>query len=390
MVELADASVDLVVTSPPYWHIKDYAAPHQIGFGQNLHAYLKDVFRVWQECYRVLKPGRRLCVNVGDQFARAALYGRYKIIPIHAEFIIQAEHLGFDYRGGIIWQKKTTMNTTGGATVMGSYPYPPNGLIEIDYEFILIFKKPGPPTKVPAEVKAASRLTKEEWKEYFSGHWRFGGAKKAGHEAAFPLELPRRLIRMFSFVGETVLDPFLGSGTTLQAARQCNCQGVGYEINEDFLEAIEAKAGEVEVIRRTESAPLEPVTGYRPAIPDTSGPVDEKGFKKRQPKLRRVRRVIGPDRIGLDGGQTVRLRGLVIDRPEEARAYLEEKIKGKEVFLRFDAGQPTDEEEVAAYVYLKNRIFINAHLIKTGLASVDQAQDFGRKAKFLKIQSGRG
>src|SRR3989304_5717231 len=89
MPELADASVDLVVTSPPYWHIKDYGVPGQIGYGQSLHEYLKDLFHVWRECFRVLREGARLCINVGDQFARAAVYGRYKVIPLHAEFINQ-------------------------------------------------------------------------------------------------------------------------------------------------------------------------------------------------------------------------------------------------------------------------------------------------------------
>ena len=124
MEEVEDNRVDLVVTSPPYWHIKDYRVEGQVGYGQSLHEYLKDLYRVWKECYRVIKPGRRFCLNIGDQFARSIIYGRYKIIPLHAEFIAQCEDIGFYYMGSIIWQKKTTMNTTGGA----------NGMVEIDYE----------------------------------------------------------------------------------------------------------------------------------------------------------------------------------------------------------------------------------------------------------------
>jgi len=220
MIEVQDDSIGLVVTSPPYWNIKDYGLNGQIGYGQTLHEYLKDLYRVWKECFRALLPGRRLCVNIGDQFARSIIYGRYKVIPLHAEIISQCEDIGFDYMGSIIWQKKTTMNTTGGATVMGSYPYPPNGLIEIDYEFILIFKKPGNANNVAKEIKAESILSKEEWKKYFTGHWNFGGAKQIEHEAMFPDELPFRLIKMFTFVGDTVLDPFLGSGTTIKVASQ--------------------------------------------------------------------------------------------------------------------------------------------------------------------------
>ena len=243
MAEVKDEDIDLVVTSPPYWHIKDYGSVGQTGFGQSLHAYLKDLYHTWRECFRLLRPGSRLCLNIGDQFARSAIYGRYKVIPLHAELIAQCEEIGFDFMGAVIWRKKTTMNTTGGANVMGSYPYPPNGLVEIDYEFIQIFKKPGPGRKVAPEVKAASKLTKEEWKEYFSGHWQFGGARQLGHEARFPEELPRRLIKMFTFHGDTVLDPFLGSGTTVKAALELGRQAVGYEINEAYLSLIKENLG---------------------------------------------------------------------------------------------------------------------------------------------------
>jgi len=243
MREVKEEEIDLIVTSPPYWHIKDYGAPEQIGYGQTLHEYLKSLYYVWEECYRVLRRGGRFCLNIGDQFARSIIYGHYKVIPIHAEFIAQCEQIGFDYMGSIIWQKKTTMNTTGGATVMGSFPYPPNGIVEIDYEFIHIFKKPGESKRVPREIKEASKLTKEEWKEYFSGHWHFGGAKQIGHEAMFPDELPRRLIKMFTFVGDAVLDPFLGSGTTVKAALELQRNSVGYEINKDFLDIIKEKTG---------------------------------------------------------------------------------------------------------------------------------------------------
>jgi site-specific DNA-methyltransferase (adenine-specific) len=115
--------------------------------------------------------------------------------------------------GAIIWQKQTTTNTTGGASLMGSFPTPRNGILSIDYEFILIFKKLGiPKSKVSKEIKEQSKMTKEEWKEYFAGHWNFGGARQDGHIAMFPEELPKRLIKMFAFKGETVLDPFMGSG----------------------------------------------------------------------------------------------------------------------------------------------------------------------------------
>ncbi len=172
MAEVADGSIGLVVTSPPYWHLKDYGVPGQIGYGQTLHEYLLDLSRVWRECWRVLMPGRRLSINIGDQFARAVVYGRYKVIPLHAEMIAQCETIGFDHMGAIIW-KKTTMRTAGGAVVMGSFPYPPNGIVELDYEFILVFKKPGQTGRVPSHPKEAAQLSRDDWKEYFSGHWTF-------------------------------------------------------------------------------------------------------------------------------------------------------------------------------------------------------------------------
>jgi len=244
MIEVNDKSTHLIITSPPYWQIKDYGDKNQIGFNDSYEGYISNLNKVWAECYRVLFPGCRLCVNIGDQFARAVTYGRYKIIPIREEIIRFCESIGFDYMGAIIWQKKTTMKTTGGASVMGSFPYPRNGLIEIDYEFILLFKKLGKsPNNVSREIKELSKLSNEEWRRYFTGHWNFAGEKQTGHIAMFPEELPRRLIKMFSFVGETVLDPFLGSGTTTKAAKDLNRNSIGYEINKNYLSIIRQKVG---------------------------------------------------------------------------------------------------------------------------------------------------
>ncbi|MBI5732181.1 MAG: site-specific DNA-methyltransferase [Candidatus Magasanikbacteria bacterium] len=245
MTEIKNESVHFIVTSPPYWQIKDYGDKNQIGFNDTYKEYIENLNKVWAECYRVLCSGCRLCVNIGDQFARAATYGRYKIIPIREEIIRFCESIGFDYMGAIIWQKKTTMNTTGGASVMGSFPYPRNGLIEIDYEFILLFKKLGKsPNDVSVDTKEKSKLTNEEWRKYFTGHWNFAGEKQGnGHIAVFPEELPRRLIKMFSFIGEIILDPFLGSGTTTKVAAELNRNSIGYEINKDYLKTIKEKVG---------------------------------------------------------------------------------------------------------------------------------------------------
>ena len=141
MKEVDNESIHLIITSPPYWQLKDYGSGKQIGFNDKYEEYINNLNLVWNKCHRVLHRGCRLCVNIGDQFARSVYYGRYKIIPIRTEIIKFCESVGFDYMGAIIWQKVTTCHTTGGATVMGSFPYPRNGILKLDYEFILLFKK---------------------------------------------------------------------------------------------------------------------------------------------------------------------------------------------------------------------------------------------------------
>jgi len=393
MKEVDDESVDLIITSPPYWHIKDYGKPNQIGYGQTLHEYLKDLYYVWNECYRVLRKGSRLCINIGDQFARSIIYGKYKVIPLHAEIITQCENLGFDYMGAIIWQKKTTMNTTGGANIMGSFPYPPNGIVEIDYEFILIFKKPGKIKKVSKEIKELSSLTKEEWKEYFSGHWNFGGAKQIEHEAMFPEELPRRLIRMFSFVGDTILDPFLGSGTTVKVALELGRNAIGYEINKHFLEIIKKKIGmnenllikpfNVEIIEREEDIIL-PEINYIPLIQDAKPQVDPKKFRFEGDRLYKVVDIIDEETLQVDTGLFVKFLGVKIIRKEETLKYLENYLLGKNIILKFDPNF-IEEDYVKAYVYLKNKIFINAYLIKSGLGVPDITIQHKYKEKFINL-----
>lgn len=234
-------SVDLIVTSPPYWQLKDYGNPNQIGFNQSYEEYIDSLNLVWMECFRVLRSGCRLCINIGDQFARAAYYGRYKVVPIHSEIIRFCETIGFDYMGSIIWQKPTTMHTSGGGKVMGSYPYPRGGIVKVDYEYILLFKKPGNCKTPPTDIKDSSKLSDEEWNTFFSSHWNFFGDRQNKHIAVFPEELPHRLIRMFSFYGDMVLDPFMGSGTTALAAIRNGRNVVGYEINHDFLKFYEDK-----------------------------------------------------------------------------------------------------------------------------------------------------
>ncbi|MCX8051993.1 MAG: site-specific DNA-methyltransferase [Chlorobi bacterium] len=412
MQDVPDESVHLIVTSPPYWQLKDYGCENQIGFHDSYEDYINHLNLVWKECYRVLHPGCRLCINIGDQFARSVYYGRYKVIPIRTEIIRFCETLGMDYMGAIIWQKVTTMNTTGGASIMGSFPYPRNGIIKLDYEFILIFKKLGIPPKVSVDVKERSKLTPEEWNTYFAGHWQFNGEKQDKHIAMFPEELPRRLIRMFSFIGETVLDPFLGSGTTSLAAKNLGRNSIGYEINSEFLPIIRHKLGvgnssmfddatvefvsrlDVDIDFEEEIARL-PYRFRDPHRLDKKvdpralpfGSTITANANKGTEDLFRVTAVLSPSKILLDTGVVVRLIGIsdVVPDPSNAMKFLCELTKGKRVFLRFDRDKYDNEGNLLAYVHLKNRTFVNAHLIRTGYVAVDCSRSYALRDKFLQL-----
>lgn len=232
MRELDDESVHLVVTSPPYWNIKDYGNEDQIGFNESLQEYISRLRRVWSECYRVLKPGCRMVVNIGDQYHRAQDGKPYQITPLNAHIInsiLDATQQEILFLGSIIWQKVSNTETSGGACVMGSYGRPRNGYVSYDYEYVNIFRKPGSDPDVPDELKSHDGIEKEEWKELFNGHWQFPGARQDIHSAPFPEELPRRAIRMFTFTGDRVLDPFLGRGTTMAVADNMGRSSVGYE-----------------------------------------------------------------------------------------------------------------------------------------------------------------
>jgi site-specific DNA-methyltransferase (adenine-specific) len=236
MQELDDNSVHLIVTSPPYWNIKDYGPDEQIGFQDSLADYIDRLKAVWQECHRVLHPGCRMVVNIGDQYHRAENGRPYQITPLNAHVInsvLDSTSREMLFLGNIIWQKISNTETSGGASVMGSYGRPRNGYVSYDYEYISIFRKPGSDPKVPKELVEADEISLGEWRELFDGHWNFTGESQDEHPAPFPAELPRRILRMFSFSGDMVLDPFLGSGTTMKVADEMNRSSVGYEVGFD-------------------------------------------------------------------------------------------------------------------------------------------------------------
>lgn len=405
-----DKTVHLVITSPPYWQLKDYGTEDQIGYHEDYETYINNLNLVWKECYRVLDNGCRLCVNIGDQFARAVYYGRYKVIPIRTEIIKFCESIGFDYMGAIIWQKQTTTNTTGGASLMGSFPTPRNGIISIDYEFILIFKKLGKPSReVSKEIKEQSKLTMEEWKEYFSGHWNFGGVKQEGHIAMFPEELPKRLIKMFAFKGETVLDPFMGSGTTSMAAKNLDRNSIGYEINPDFIDTAKQKLNvrqtdisgtKYEFLKDTINSNIEKEFDNLPYRFVDFHKLDKKvdpkklqfGSKidknsRQREKYYLVKEVISPELVKLNNDLVVRLIGVKEKKCKNgsAKQFLYDKTKGQKVFMKFDDQKYDSNNNLMCYLYLKNKTFLNAHLVKEGLAEPDLSIDFKYKEKFKKL-----
>ena len=404
--KIADKSVQLIITSPPYWQLKDYGSDDQIGFNDSYEEYINNLNLVWKECYRVLSDGCRLCINIGDQFARSVYYGRYKVIPIRTEIIRFCETLGMDYMGAIIWQKTTTMNTSGGGAVMGSFPYPRNGILKLDYEFILIFKKLGNAPKPSKEQKQNSILTKEEWNQYFSSHWNFNGVKQLEHIAMFPEELPKRLIKMFSFVGETIFDPFAGSGTTSLAALHLGRNSIGYEINQDFIQVIRDKLCNDGNIRQEQATitfseddnrnySLEslPYILHDPHKMDKKVDVKKLQFgskidssTSKREDLHTVKEIISSEKIILDNGLVVCLLGVreIPKYREQAIEFLKVKFKKHKVFLKYDTLKYNDNNELMCYIYLDNKTFVNNHLIRTGFVAVDERFDYSCKQKFLK------
>ena len=387
---------------------------NQLGFNESYESYINNLNLVWNECYRVLNKGCRLCINIGDQFARAVYYGRYKVIPIRTEIIKFCETKGFDYMGAIIWQKVTTSNTTGGATIMGSFPYPRNGILKIDYEFILLFKKPGNPPKPNQEFKKKSAMTKDEWNTYFQGHWNFSGARQDNHLAMFPEELPKRLIKMFSFVADTVLDPFLGSGTTSLAAKTLDRNSVGYEINTEFIPIIKEKLSvnkkdifdenlydfisqerhsfnyeeDIEKLPYKFKDPHSFDKKVDPKKLQFGSKLDKNGGKREQ--YFSVKEIISPEVIKLNNDLTIRLIG-VREKSEIdgiAKNYLISKTQGQKVYLKYDQQKYDDKNQLLCYLYLKNKTFINAHLIKKGFAFADHINNYKYKIKFIELEKG--
>jgi len=234
-------SVHLVVTSPPYWTLKKYETRKgQLGDVAQYEAFLAELDKVWRECERVLVEGGRICCIVGDVCIPRKRDGRHRIMPLHADIQARARSVGLDCLTPILWHKIANGTTEVEGNGAGFYgkPYQPGAVVKNDVEYILFLRKSGEYRKTSMLQKALSMLTKSEMQLWFRSFWSDirGASTRGGHPAPYPVELAERLIRMFSFAGDTVLDPFAGTGSTTVAAIRAGRNSIGNEIEPKYLE----------------------------------------------------------------------------------------------------------------------------------------------------------
>lgn len=238
LASVPDESVQIVVTSPPYFDLVTYVeGDGQLGHVHDYAAFLDDLDHVWSECMRTLIPGGRLCIVVGDVCRSRRKFGKHEIIPLHADILVRCRQLGFEGLATIFWHKIANATTeVGGAGAMLGKPYEPNGVVKNDVEYVLRFKKPGPYRKPTPLQRAASLLPPDEYDAAMRQVWTDipGASRLRGHPAPFPSTLAARVIRMSSYVEDTVLDPFVGTGSTVEAAVATNRSSIGYEIAEPY------------------------------------------------------------------------------------------------------------------------------------------------------------
>jgi len=233
---LDDESIHLVVTSPPYWNLKRYNEnPGQLGHIKDYESFLCQLEKVWHGVFRVLVPGGRLVCVVGDVCVSRRRFGRHLVFPLHADISVLCRKIGFDNLNPIIWHKisNASFEVENGSKFLGK-PYEPNAIIKNDMEFILMQRKPGGYRKPTEEQRRLSKIDKNDFHSWFRQIWSITGASTKNHPAPFPLELATRLVRMFSFHGDTVLDPFCGTGTTMIASLRYGRNSIGIDIDPEY------------------------------------------------------------------------------------------------------------------------------------------------------------
>ncbi len=237
---VADSSAHLIVTSPPYWTLKEYRrTPNQMGFIKDYDLFLDELDKVWRECMRILVPGGRICCVVGDVCISRKKGGRHYVMPLHSDIQVRMRGTGLDCLTPILWYKIANGAREAEGNGAGFYgkPYQPGQVIKNDIEHILFFRKGGQYRSVTPTQKALSMLTKGEMKSWFRPFWTeiAGASTREGHPAPYPVQLAERLIRMFSFAGDTILDPFVGTGSTTVAAIRTGRNSIGNEIEPEYL-----------------------------------------------------------------------------------------------------------------------------------------------------------
>ena len=244
---LEPESVHLVLTSPPYWTLKEYReSDRQLGHVADYAEFLRELDKVWKRCFKALVPGGRLVCVVGDVcLSRRKNNGRHTVVPLHASIQEHCRKIGFDNLAPIIWYKiaNAVYEVEGAGGFLGK-PYEPNCVIKNDIEFILMQRKPGAYRKPAASTRIMSVIPEDAHREWFQQIWTgLTGASTRSHPAPYPVELAERLIRMFSFVGDTVLDPFTGTATTNVAAARCGRNSIGIEVDPEYFKAALKRVG---------------------------------------------------------------------------------------------------------------------------------------------------
>lgn len=233
--ELPDESVHLVVTSPPYWTLKDYEpGDGQLGYVEDYDEFNQSLADVWEHCYRLLIPGGRMVINVGDVCLPRRKVGRHVVFPLHATIVENCRSVGFDNLSPIVWNKISNAKfEAGGGSILGK-PYEPNGIVKNNIEWLLLQRKPGGYRSPNAATRAMSVIPSHRHQVWFQSIWTIGGASTRQHPAPYPEELAARLVRMFSFAGDTVLDPFSGTATTSVAASRWGRDSIGVDVESKY------------------------------------------------------------------------------------------------------------------------------------------------------------
>lgn len=251
MKEVENESVNLIITSPPYGALKDYDNKSQIGLNQTYADYINDLCEVWKECIRVLAPDGKLCINIMPLFesGSATPFNRRVTHTVISDLEKYMDNTNEMFTFALyIWDKRKIVRFSS----FGSYPYPTNIFSTFPYEWIIVFCKKGKRKPVSQEIKEKSKITQQEWADWaINSFWEIqpAKAKSEGHPAPFPKELPYRLIKLYSFYGDTVLDPFMGTGTTAEAALELGRNVIGYEINEEYTNLIKAKVSRAQQVQ---------------------------------------------------------------------------------------------------------------------------------------------